>query len=417
MSRTLAAAQHATAPLATAVDALLRGDSVDVVPLLPVVRAAGIQAYTGAGADAVDIKALMDVLQRRPDLQGFVAVDDDGTGAGLDPRGAPARHHAARSLVDACVLALESRKLAHGLVATPTSLKAAFASPDEARTVLGAVASLAADAMVVVPSSSSSSSTSSSALSRLLERVPADRPLHVVVGGGARRLLDVVAPSVRRLRVELALVGRRGTVVDDEDVYRGLRRLHGDSPPTVIERRTNDASEGCWESDEGAVFFVDGTRLAEDLVDRRARSLVLPLKRARAGIVGVVDDGALGVVLQGLAERGGRVVSLQILSPSVRADDGADADSGDSGDGPPDGLVIDAATGHGWPVSSSSSLSVPWLGLVPGGVSGDDGAFAALQGAAWARLERRGMPLCRFRRMVDDDSAAALAALAAMVAV
>jgi hypothetical protein len=416
MSPTLAAAQHAIAPLATAVDALLWGESVDVVPLLPAVRAAGIRAWPGAGADTVDVKTLVDVLQRRPDLQGFVAIDDDGTAAGLDPRGAPARHHAARTLVDACVLALESRKLAHGLSATPASLKAAFATPDEARAVLGAVASLAESAMVVLPSSSSSS-RQAAAVSLLVERVPADRPLHIVVGGGARRLLDVVSPSVRRLRVELAIVGRRGTVVDDEDVYRGLRRLHGDSPPTVTERRSNDASEGCWESDDGAVFVVDGTRLAEDLVDRRARSLVLPLKRVRAAIVGVVDDDALASVLQGLAKRGGRVVSLQNLAPTVHATDVGDADSGDGSDGPQDGLVVDAATGHGWPVSSSSSLSVPWLGLVPAGVSGDDGAFGALQGAAWARLERRATPPCRFRRMVDDDSAAALAALAAMVAV
>jgi hypothetical protein len=434
MSPTLATAQHATAPLATAVEALLRGEPVDVVPLLPVVRAAGIRAYPGAAADTVDVKTLVDVLQRRPDLEGsaddaggddgadpgenrlFLAVDDDGTAVGLDPRGAPARQHAARSLVDACVLALEARKLAHGLVATPTALKASFATPDEARAVLGVVGSLASAAMVVLPSSSSSSSYDTH-VSWLLERVPADRPLHVVVGGGARRLFDVLAPSVRRLRVELALVGRRGTVVDDEDVYRGLRRLHEDSPPTVTERRTNDASEGCWESDGGAVLFVDGTRLTEDLVDRRARSLVLPLKRARAGIVGVVDEGALAAVLQALGHAGRRVVSLQTLAPTVQADNGDDADSSDGSDGSPDGLVVDAATGHGWPVSSSSSLSVPWLGLLPVGVSGDEGAFAALQGAAWARLERRAMPLCRLRRMIDDDSTAALAALAAMVAV
>jgi|GEM_PF-1239777 len=439
MSRTLAAAQHTIAPLASAVAALVGGDAVDVGPLLPVVRAAGVRAYPGAGADTVDVVALMEVLGRRPELPAslasddgpagsdseqqqqqllLVAVDDVGTTLGLDPRGAPARHRAARALIDACIIGLESRKLAHGLVATPSSLKASFASPDEARAVLGMVASLSAATVVVVPSSSSSSSSlSSSSLTSLLERLPADRPLHVVVGGGARRLLDVVSPSVRRLRVDLALVGRRGTVVDDDDVYRGLRRLHDDSPATVGERRHTDASEGCWEDDDGAVFFIDGTRLVEDLVDRRARSLVLPLKRARAGIVGVVDDSALSAVLLALAEGGRRVVSLQTLTPSVPADDSADADSGDSNDRL-DGLVVDPASGHGWPVASSSSLSVPWLGLLPGGVGGDDGAFMALQGAARARLCEPALPPCRLRRVSsDDDSTAALGALATMVAV
>jgi hypothetical protein len=344
-----------------------------------------------------------------------IAVDDAGVVAGLDPRGVPAGHRAARALMDACVVSLEAKKLAHGMTATPSSLKASFASPDEARTLLTAVAGLASSSVLVQPSASSSSlsSLSSSLAAWTLAGVPSDRPLHLVVGGGARRLLDVLAPSVRRLRVELALVGRRGAIVDDEDVYRGLRRLHATNANTVTERRAKDADEGLGEHDSGAVFVVDALRLSEDTVDRRARSLVQPLKRARAIIVGVVDHGDLAALLRALVDSGRGIQSVQVLAPTVVGEPAA-IDDGDD-------VVVDAATAHVWLAGTATpamaTLSLPWLGLLPADVGGDDGAFAALQAVARARLMDGSIPSGRLRRAIDDDSTAALAALAAMVAV
>jgi hypothetical protein len=431
MSRTLIDAQPTIAPLIGALTTLLQGHPVDVGDLLPVVRAARTTAYAGAGADTVDAVALVDVLRRHPSLLTaadgdlVIAVDDAGVVAGLDPRGVPAGHRAARALMDACVVSLEAKKLAHGMTATPSSLKASFASPDEARTLLTAVAGLASSSVLVQPSASLSSllSLSSSSLAASLSawtlgRVPSDRPLHLVVGGGARRLLDVLAPSVRRLRVELALVGRRGAIVDDEDVYRGLRRLHAANANTVTERRAKDADEGLGEHDSGAAFVVDALRLSEDTVDRRARSLVQPLKRARAIIVGVVDAAELEALLGALVEDGRGIQSVQVLAPTVVGEPVAIAiDDGDGGDD----VVVDAATGHVWLAGTATpamtTLSLPWLGLLPADVGGDDGAFAALQAVARARLMDGRIPSGRLRRVIDDDSTAALAALASMVAV
>ena len=217
MSRVLAA-WPLTAPLVRAVDALLAGDIVDITPLLPVVRAARIAGYENAGIDVVDVVVLADVLRRRPgilDVSGDeLLVVDDGTAH------APRRHRAARLLVDALILGLESTKLRWGLRPTPATLKTVFASPDEARAVLAAVAAVP-ETILVQPLTSPSLS-------------PPVRPanlanVHLVVGPAARRLQDMLSPAIRRLRVDLALLGRNGGVVDDDDVYRGAAILdHAD---------------------------------------------------------------------------------------------------------------------------------------------------------------------------------------------
>jgi len=408
---TLRAMADAIAPLVRATDAVAAGADLaadDVAGLLPALRASAGRSAPLAGADVIDVATIVEILRRRPGLPAVGAagpvvidVDDDP----VDPRGAPAAVRAARAVVDAAVLALEAKKLAFGLVAPAAALKAGFASPDEARATLVWLRDLE-DRVVVAASSLAAPSWAAA--------MPPDREVHVVAGAGARRVLDVLAPSVRRLRVELALAGRRGAVVDDDDVYRGLVRLHGADPATVAERRAADAGEGVVEVEDGAGFVVDATALAEDLVDRRARGLVLPLKKARVGVVGVVDPADLARVLAGLAEDGVVVRSLQLLVPATIADDDTSRDGGaDIGSG----AVVDAASGHLWPgTSASATLSLPWLGLAPDGVAVDEGAFTLLQAAAAAGLDG-GLPSPQLLRVVGDDSVASLAALARMVQV
>jgi hypothetical protein len=400
---TLRAMADAAAPLVRAVDVVAAGaaiDPVDVTALLPALRALSPACAPMAAVDVVDVATVVEVLRRRPGLldggPGSVGVDVDGDP--VDPRGAPRAVQAARAVVDAAIVALEAKKLAFGLTAPPAALKVAFASPEEARATLLALRGLD-DRIAVAPSSSSSPSWAPT--------LPADREVHVVAGAGARRVLDLVAPSVRRLRVELALAGRRGAVVDDDDVYRGLVRLHAADPATVDERRERDAEEGVVEVEGGAGFIIDAVGLVEDLVDRRARALILPLKRARVVIIGVVDPADLPRVLRGLADDGIPVRGLQLLVPASHGED-------DGEDEP--GATVDAASGHVWPgAPATATLSLPWLGLAPAGAAADEGAFTLLQAAAAARLDGTVTTTPSLRRVVGDDSAPALAALARIV--
>jgi hypothetical protein len=400
---TLRAMADAAAPLVRAVDVVAAGaalDPVDVTALLPSLRALSPACAPMAAVDVVDVAAVVEVLRRRPGLldggPGSVGVDVDDDP--VDPRGAPRAVRAARAVVDAAILALEAKKLAFGLTAPPAALKAAFSSPDEARATLLALRGLE-DRIAVVPSSSTSPVWAPT--------LPADREVHVVAGAGARRVLDLLAPSVRRLRVELALAGRRGAVVDDDDVYRGLARLHAADPATVDERRERDAEEGVVEVEGGAGFIIDTAGLVEDLVDRRARALILPLKKARVVVIGVVDPAELPRVLRSLADDGVAIRGLQLLVPASHGED-------DSDDEP--GATVDAASGHVWPgAPTTATLSLPWLGLAPASVPGDEGAFTLLQAAAAARLDGTVTTTPPLRRVVGDDSAPALAALARMV--
>lgn len=403
---TLRAMADASAPLVRAIDAVVAGaalDPGDVAALLPPLRALAPACAPLAGDDVVDVATVVDVLRRRPGLldgdpaDAVVAVTDDP----VDPRGAPIAVRAARAVVDAAILALEAKKLAFGLTAPPAALKAAFTSPDEARATLLALRGL--EDRVAVASSCSTPGWAAG--------LPPDREVHVVAGAAARRVLDLLAPSVRRLRVELALAGRRGAVIDDDDVYRGLVRLHAADPATVDERRARDAEEGVVEVDDGAGFVVDAMALVEDLVDRRARGLVLPLKKARVAIVGVVDADDLERVLRGLADDGITVRSLQLLVTATVGDERDD-------DGDMVGAVVDAGSGHVWPgATATATLSLPWLGLAPVGFAVDEGAFTLLQAAAVAGLDGTLATTPRLNRVVGDHSGAALAAVARMVQV
>jgi hypothetical protein len=419
MSSSSLAVAAALAPIARAIDAVMCGEALDptvVDSLLPTLRALPLAAAPLAGADEVDVGALVQIVRRRPAL--LQQSDDHGPvwldveAGALDPRGTARAIRVARSVLDAVVVALEAKKLTFGFTAVPTALKAAFSTPEDARALLLAVRAL--DGRVGVSSSSPPSTWTAT--------VPADREIHVVAGAVGRRLVDLLSPAVRRLRVELALAGRRGGVIDDDDVYRGLERLFESDPDTVSERRAHDATEGVIETDDGGGFIVDTAALNEELVDRRARGLIAPLKKARVAIVGVVDPSDLGAVLAGLGADGHAVRSLQLLVPATRGtrantDDERHDDEQHDHANVDDGAIIDAASGHLWPgTATRATVSSPWLALAPTDVAADEGAFALQQAAARWRLVHPSAGPVRLFRSVDDDSDVVLQALAAMVA-
>jgi hypothetical protein len=201
---------------------------------------------------------------------------------------------------------------------------------------------------------------------------------------------------VRHLRVDLALLGRRNGRIDDDDVYRGLTHLDAHDPACRHERNSADAAVGVRAS--GDHFVVDTTMLQEDLVDRRLRSLLAPLKKQRAVIVGVLDDAALPAVLV-LHPR-----PLQVLSTTNAATSASPT-------------LLDAASGHVWPGSDGLSLSLPSPLLFPVNAPFvvDDSAFSLVQAAARAAMER-GTPL-PVVKLGDEASMVGAAAVAAMVPV
>lgn len=408
MSGLVTEGQARLAAIAGAVAALLRGDDVAVDALLPAWRALAPACHPLACADVVDIAALTQVLARRPgllvpgDACGVVEAKD------VDPRGGRRAAAVAGALADALVVALEARKLAFGMTAPKDALRAAFSDPDTARDALAAVRDLA---VTIAPSSSTSAPApdSTAELTAALRAAhDAGRPVHLVVGAPVRRLLDVLSPYCRRLRVDLALAGRAPSAVpDDDDVYRGLDRLLAAAPDTVAERRRSDADEGFVDVDAG--FVVDAARLVEDHVDRRARGLVTALKRARVVVVGVVDEGA--------------VPALDVVPASTRV---VAAGNGNASLGALLGALLDVASGAVLPLARgnddgddhgcATSLSLPWRALAPAasGLVVDEGAFAAAQALWRRRIDDVRWPAPTV--VVDDDSSrAALQALAAMV--
>ncbi|MDP2341148.1 MAG: hypothetical protein Q8O67_09330 [Deltaproteobacteria bacterium] len=388
MSALFTEGQALLAPICRAVDALHEGDAVDVEGLLWAWRRLAPRCHPGAASDVVDVASLVEVLRRRALGDPILAVDDD-------PRGSPRRQQLARALADACVLALERQKLKHGMTASSSSLQACFASPEDARATLQALADsepVVVDAGVFEPPE---------APVPLLAAI-SGKELHVVAGGGARRLHDVLSPYVRRLRVELALLGRNGAVVDDDDVYRGLELLNAREPRCVAERRAAEPF------DDAGFFAIDTARVPEEGVDRRARALIGPLKKANITVVGVVDVLLLPCLLAL------RPASVQVLASST------------AGPARPRAL-LEGARGAVWPTAVSSgghdgdgscSISVPWLGLLPVNVDGDEDAFWGCNLVARARVDDEHVPAPVVGLVSDSQrSAGALEALAAIVPV
>lgn len=367
------------------------GEVVSVEPLLWAWRQMRPRWHPGAGDDEVDVASLADVCRRRPDALStpLRPVDDD-------PRRRPVRQQVARCLADACILGLEQQKLRHGLTAPAEALKAAFATRDAARATLEAVRDAAVPAVevghVVVD------------VSRLTGL--AKTAVHVVAGVPARRLQDLLSPYVRRLRVDLALLGRGGGVIDDDDVYRGLERLNEREPGCVRERRDGEDKEGI--SDDGCIFVVDVARLVDDGVDRRARSLLAPLKKQGAIIVGVVDTSALAAVLAATRPQTVQLLATATATTTPRAlTDGAG------------GVALLAG-------NDGPALSVPATGWLPhndGDARDDDDdddaaadAFFAWSVAARAHADDDGLPAPSLAlAMPKDESEVALRALAALV--
>jgi hypothetical protein len=293
----------------------------------------------------------------------------------------------ARALADACVLALERQKLKHGMTASSSSLQACFASIADARQTLSAVAESPA---VVVEGGALAPAEASAPLLGAIS----GKELHVVAGGGARRLQDLLSPYVRKLRVDLALLGRQGAVVDDDDVYRGLERLNAREPGCVAERRAQEPF------DDGGFFAIDTTRLTEESVDRRVRGLIAPLKKGNVVVVGVVDV----LLLPALLALG--PASVQVLAASTAA-------------GRPRAL-LDGAHGSvlatGLEADGACSISVPWLGLLPADVDGDEDAFVGCTVVLRAGVDDDSVPGPILGLASEQQrSAGALKALASIV--
>lgn len=391
MSALFTEGQVVLAPLCRAVDALYEGSPVDVDGLLLAWRRLAPRCHPQAAADVVDVDAVVDVLRRRPDalIAPLVPID-------ADPRGSPVRLQMARCLADACILGLERAKLRHGLTASSSSLQAAFASPTAARDTLQALSEHpGATILKVAPHACTTTSWAEGLHARLPQGKQAAQ-LHMVAGVGARRLFDLISPYARRLRVELALLGRVAGVVDDDDVYRGLQCLNEREPRCVLERRSHSQEP----ADDGAVFVIDFARVTEGQVDRRVRALVAPLQKANVVIVGVVDVALLGGPLPG------PLSSLQLLS-STTASQGFQPR-----------LLLAGASGCVLPSngSDSPSVSVPWRGLLPAGVEGDEDAFFGSNLLWRAQVDDVNVPAPVVRLLADGQhSVAALNALAAMV--
>jgi hypothetical protein len=341
-------------------------DAINVDALLPAWRALSPRCHTRAGEDVVDVATLVDVLRRRAlwsgvtDTVGRIAVQ----ATSRDPRGGSLVIAAAHALADALVVRLEAQKIAHGFPSPPAAVRNAFADPETARSVLTFVRDLAG--VVVVPPEPCASNTLVSAWAKL--NVGRDeRPVHVVMGPHVRRVFDLLSPYVRRLRVDLALLGRAaGGVVEDDDVYRGLARLCRAEPATIVERRRADADEGFLDDDAG--FIIDAGRLVEDLVDRRVRAHVSSLKRARAVVIGVVDERLLPF--------------LEMTPTSVRVVVSGTSANSDR--------LVDAGSGAVLPVLGKeggvASLSLPWRGFAPAQEAGpiDEAGWVSMQ-AAWRK--------------------------------
>ena len=383
-------------------------DTVDITSLLSLARAAGIRGYRAAADDGIDVEAIVDVVARHRHVlhreaetdQPLLLSEHDDDSAGTD---VIRRHRAARLLVDALILGLESHKLRWGMRPLPSQLKSAFSSADEARAVLAAVAALPVDIRVARLSPAA-------VCPAPVHRT--DRVVHVVAGPLAHHLQAMFSPAVRRLRVDLALLGRSGGVVDDDDVYRGLARLDHREPRCRAERRLQDADEGV--VDDGRFLIIDPQRLHEDLIDRRLRSLLTPLKRARVLIVVVADDVdvdeavAIGATSIQLIVGGSAITKPPWL---VAADSG----------------TVIASSGALDEPAPLASLSVPSPLLAPiDGSCWDDGAFDLLQRITRARLRSAPatsstttttpVPSPRLH-LGDDSSSLCLAAIAAIVPV
>jgi hypothetical protein len=370
-------------------DASAADASFDVAGLLWAWRALAPRVHPWAASDVVDVDALAGVLARWPGATAGAAFVVGGDLGVVDVRAVTVFDRAARALADACTLGLEQEKLRHGLSAPAAALKAHFASPDAARATLMAVRD--ADVPVVAGVDVD-----------IRVDVDVDRDALVVVGAGALRVYDLLSPYVRRHKVDLALVGRHGSAVDDDDVYRGLAALFARAPEALAERRAVEAEVGF--VDGGGVFVVDVDALREDDVDRRARSLVAPLKRAHKGaaLVGVVDVALLPAVLRQLSRvKAVRGLCRGTTSSHPRA-------------------FVDAADRGTYGFGADASLrSLPSLLL---GSVDEDGVVGAVDVAAAAAafgVDRGAVDVVAVAADADrdDDSAAGLAALAAVVAV
>jgi hypothetical protein len=319
--------QDALRSIARAYDALREQGELgadDIRALLPAWRALSPAGHPGAGADTLDVNTLAAIASQSIDLVGAHALHVSA-GAFRAPvriepahAGGPdegAQNEAALALLGvepgtalalALTLSLEGAKRAHGIGASADALRAAFATPEDARAVLDALDACGGARRVTFRENDDGTASA-------VSRAVGDRPAFVFCAAGAFGVHDLLSPYARRLGAKLALAGR-GRVRSDDDTYRGIERIAALEPDAVFERLAAEEQDGLVRCGRALVIQLD--RVPESGIDARAREAAVVLKKARAAIVCVSDDLALTLALSDLH---GSVRAIAVVAEATLA--------------------------------------------------------------------------------------------------
>jgi hypothetical protein len=305
MADTSTDGQDALRLLARAHRALVEEGRVTTEGLLAAWRALDPMEHPKARADALDLDFIARARTLGGDaLLGAARIVVEAALPRTAPRviAVPGEPHAVRlrlrgdddatgeAFALALGLSLEAAKLAHGLGAPPELLRARFATPNDARAALEALATggAAREVLLAAGAAGSSPRVDAAALSALVGAdagAASERPVYILAGAGAHRAHDLLSPYARRLGDELRALSARpaAAAARDDEVYAHLEALLGDEA-VHAERREVEAADGFLPAGAGVVV-VRCEVLADSEVDRRCRDAALRLKRARALLV------------------------------------------------------------------------------------------------------------------------------------
>jgi hypothetical protein len=380
--------QAALRLLSRAARALVEEGRVSTEGLLAAYRALRPLGFAGehddAGADRLDVGFLLRcrslggdallrarriVVERALPRTGVTITRMDEEPSAVRWRGPADDDASGEALALALGLSLEAAKLAHGLGAPADVLRAAFATPLDARAAVDALAEGGA-AREIELVREDAARVDGAALAALVQ----DRPVYVVAGAGAHRVHDLVSPYTRRLREDLVKLGKDLGAPRDDEPYAALDVLLRDEH-VHAERRAVEAADGFVSAGPGVVV-VRCEAFPDAEADRRCREALVQLKRARALLVLVEASGAS--LEQALQILGGstRAVALLVEGTSECAPE----------------LVVEPAADHVAVVSNAlegggTSVTLPSLAFLGegDGRAADAQAFPLVQAVLRAR--------------------------------